>query len=122
MNQCKMAYKIKEKNEDPKLTVIQKTGLTAEYTLADIERNIEQVNRVITELDATLRVNKAKAENVERNHPFVMDLDETALEAARIYAETREYLKQLPERLETARQVLANELKEQDQAKKVLGI
>jgi exonuclease VII small subunit len=117
-----MAYKIKEKNEDPKLTVIQKTGLTAEYTLADIERNIEQVNRVITELDATLRVNKAKAENVERNHPFVMDLDETALEAARIYAETREYLKQLPERLETARQVLANELKEQDQAKKVLGI
>lgn len=117
-----MGYKIKEVNEDPKHSIIEKSGLKAQYTLADIERNIEQVNRVITELDATLRIKKAVIENVERNHPFVKDLDEAGLKAASLYAEAQEYLKQIPIKLEEARNVLSNELKEQDQAKKLLGI
>lgn len=117
-----MAYKIKETNEDPRYSVIEKSGLTSEYTLADIEKNLEHVRKVKMELDAKLRIEKAKCTNIETHHPFVLDLTDEQLSTVAMYAESKEFTQQIPARLEEVEKVLENELKEQAHAKKLLGI
>lgn len=122
VNQHKMSYKILEENEDPRLTVIEKSELTAQYTLADIERNIDEVERVLRELDGKLRIEAAKCKNVEEHHPFVLEMSDDDLSTAAFYAEAKQYTKQIPEKIKQAEEVLANERKEQAEAKKLLGL
>ncbi len=66
---------------------IEKTGAAIEFSMFDLEQNIEELQKYKKEFTAQVDYQRVLAENVERNHPFVKDLKEVELTAAWMYKE-----------------------------------
>lgn len=88
-----MKYTIKEKHDDPKMTVIEKTGIVADFTLAELEGNIRLNEKYEKEIKAKMEYEAAKMKNIEANHPFVLDMSEQDLFTAHMYMEAKSMVK-----------------------------
>ncbi len=71
-----MKYKILNQAEDVKESLIEKSGITSEFTLSDLERHEAKLAKNIKELEGTLMVEDAKCKNIESFHPFVLEMSE----------------------------------------------
>tara|TARA_R110000868_G_scaffold398523_3_gene671738 strand:- start:102 stop:539 length:438 start_codon:yes stop_codon:yes gene_type:complete len=65
------AYEIKKKGKTLEDTVFVKTGLTAEYTMQQLEYTKKQAEKKIAEITATENLHKAYSDNIKRNHECV---------------------------------------------------
>lgn len=68
-------YKIVEEKPDPMDSVIEKSGLTAKFTLREIAANRKQLDRLHKELKGQKMIADAKIVNIETNHPWTKELD-----------------------------------------------
>lgn len=84
-----MKYKIKESNEDPRDTVIEKTGHKIHFTMREVEKTqaVNKTNR--QNIEAKCKVEKAKIINIEENHAFVKDMSEQDLHTVYMYFEAK---------------------------------
>lgn len=82
----------KENKKDFKQSVIARSNLTNEFTIADIEKNQFDLDRLERELTAQVRVSTAAIDNVKRNHAFVSKMSDEQLAAASYLFETKELL------------------------------
>ncbi len=82
-------YTVVEKNpEDPKLNIIEKKGISAKFTMAEIEA-AENVNRKnLRELDGMIEIRKATMQNIADNHPFVLEMTEQDRFTVHMYQES----------------------------------
>jgi ABC-type multidrug transport system ATPase subunit len=90
----KHTYEILEKNEDNRLTLIEKGNLTTKFSLKDLETNITDMEKTLKELNAKYNHDKLVKENIEENHPWVKELDEMKLHTVYMYIEACEVVRQ----------------------------
>ena len=62
----KFAYKVKKKAKDKGDHRITKHGQVAEFSLREINRNIEQIRKQSREMEANAKLQEALAENIRR--------------------------------------------------------
>lgn len=65
----KFAYKVKKKARDKGDHRITKHGQVAEFSLREMNRNIEQVRKQSREMEANAKLQEALAENIRRSNP-----------------------------------------------------
>ena len=65
----KFAYKVKKKAKDKGDYRITKHGQVAEFSLREMNRNIEQVRKQAREMEANAKLQEALAENIRRANP-----------------------------------------------------
>ena len=68
----KFAYKVKKKAKDKGDHRITKHGQVAEFSLREMNRNIEQVRKQAREMEANAKLQEALAENIRRANPDLM--------------------------------------------------
>jgi hypothetical protein len=90
MRKPKYTYKIlKEDAEDFKDSEILKKGITATFTVRELERIEKEVRKQLKEAEAQYNLEAAKMENIERNHPYVKEMDEEKLFTIHMYQEAK---------------------------------
>lgn len=65
----KFTYKVKKKAKDKGDHRITKHGQVAEFSLRELNRNIEQVRKQTKEMEANARLQESLAENIRRANP-----------------------------------------------------
>lgn len=95
-----ITYRIKEDNEDPLLKVIEKTGQSYTFTLADVTAAKKYNDKQEREIRGQLEIEKAKMVNIENNHPEVAQMEGVKLVAAKIYQESKEYVEKAEKKLQ----------------------
>lgn len=87
-------FNLKKVNKkDHKQSIIERSNLTNEFTLADIESHQAELTKMSRELVAQIRVSTAAKDNVARNHTLVAKLSDEQLSAANYLFETKEILR-----------------------------
>ncbi len=81
-------YKIIEPNDDPKSIVIEKSGLTEQFTLAGREADIARLMKSKQAFEAQINLENAKISNIEAHHPFVKEMSEQDRFTVRMYQES----------------------------------
>jgi hypothetical protein len=71
-----LKYKIIESKEDYKDTVIEKSGVTVEITLGNMEAQYNKVLKLKEEVEAQILVDKAQVTNCETNYPGIENATE----------------------------------------------
>ena len=69
-------YKIIEKKEDIKDSVIEKSGVKIKITLGDMETQYKRVLKIKEEMEAQKLVDEAQVTNCETNYPGIEDATE----------------------------------------------
>lgn len=83
-------YKLLEPNEaDPTAALIEKSGITATFTLAEVSAMQEHNRKAEREIEGQLKIDRAMLNNIERHHPKVKKMDAMLLTAAALYKETQ---------------------------------
>ena len=82
-------YTIEKKNKDPMKAVIAKHGQSIHFTLGDIQNLEVTLKKQLKEAEAQADLEKAKMDNIERNHAFVKKLSDEQLFTAHMYAEAK---------------------------------
>lgn len=114
-------YKIKEENKNWKDTVIEKSGITADFTIRQFEDNIERLGKTLKELEATHKLNLAQMDNIERNHKFVKKMSDQDLNTAHMYWESKQIVAQYAPRIAEFYEALGIEKKEMDEVKEMFN-
>lgn len=83
-------YKVLEPNDDYKQAMIEKSGITAKFTIAQVEDAIRYNATNKKELEAQINVDSAAMTNIEGFHPFVKELGEQDLSTAALYHEYKQ--------------------------------
>lgn len=65
----KFTYKIKKKSKEKGDHRIVKHGQVAEFSLRELNRDIEQMKKASKEMEANARLQEALAENIRKNNP-----------------------------------------------------
>lgn len=82
-----MQYKISKKNKDPKEVIIEKSGITAQFTLNDIERHEDYLAKTLKEIEGQLAIEDAKSTNILSHNSFLVKMSEKDLHACKMYFE-----------------------------------
>lgn len=90
---------IKEDKKNFKQSKIERSGLTSEFTIEELEKDLVQLEKAEGEAKAQVNLSTAAITNVERNHPFVGKLDEKQLATASYLYETKQVLNQAQSRV-----------------------
>lgn len=106
-------YIVKEANEDPYQTVIEKTNLTATFTPRDMVLEQSKLHKVIKEITAKAEIEAATMANIEHHHPFVKEFSMAQLFALHMYYESRALVESIPPKVAELSEQLGNSMKEQ---------
>jgi len=108
-------YTLKENQnlEDKSNAIIVVTNATREFTLGEMNYNINNIKKVIKELSANASLQKAIADNVlENNKELIESLTDEQMHAISMYFNAKKLLKEHSENLKKADEVLGLELKD----------
>lgn len=78
-------YRLLEPKDDYKEAVIEKAGITATFTIAEVEAMQERNQKGLREAEGQIKIEEAKMANVEHFHPEVKDMPGEKLAAVAIY-------------------------------------
>src|SRR5437868_7072320 len=68
------SYKVIEPNDDYKQARIEKSGITATFTMQEVEEHQAKLATFKKEREAEITVERAKMENIAHFHPIVLEL------------------------------------------------
>lgn len=103
-------YKITKVNKkDPTLTVIEKGNISSDFTIADFQRNITDMEKTVKELSSKYQHDMLVKQAIEKNDPFVLKLTEDQRYAVAKYIEVCEVTKQYKPKIKQFANALAAE-------------
>jgi len=108
-------YKVITKHEIPELSKIEKSNITAEITLADTLKAIEDNAKGMEQIRAEVNLKKALMTNVSENYPEVLTIDPKMQIAIHTYYEASRYVdlgEQKLKEFDEAQKELQNEVEE----------
>ena len=107
----------KTHKKDPSLSIVRKSGITAEFTLQQLISERLTMDKRVKELEGQKKINDAIVKNIEQHHPEVMKMSEEARHYAAIYnkAVTDQ------EKVNGVLKAYKKALKEDDEEKKVIA-
>jgi hypothetical protein len=80
-----ITYEVIEKTEDPGESKILKSGLTAEFTLNDITRDVQYLQKKKEELESQIGVEAARMTNIDGTNPEIGQMDERMRQVIYLY-------------------------------------
>lgn len=86
-------FELTKSNKDFKKAVITRHNMTSDFTIADLEGDIANLDRLDRESNGQIRVSKAAIDNIERNHKFVSKMSDEQLAVAAYLYETKSVLR-----------------------------
>jgi hypothetical protein len=92
-------YRLVQPNEDHSAAVIEKSGITATFTLAEVQAMQERNKAAKREVAAQLQIERAKLVNIESHHPKVKEMAGIFLTAVALYKESLTYIAQAEPKL-----------------------
>src|SRR4051812_11395501 len=92
-------YQVSEPNDDYKQAKILKTGITATFSLAEVEEHEATLRTFKKEREAEIMVEKAKMENIRGYHPVVDTLTGVELTAIALFKESKTIVEKTEEKL-----------------------
>lgn len=95
-----IVYKIQTPSEDPKQSVIEKSGDVYHFTLRDLEVNQQQLGKGKKEVEAKRLYESARMTNVAEHHPEIPKMDPEERFAAFMYCEAEAFVKACDKKLE----------------------
>jgi len=98
--------------------VIEKHGEVLEFSLSDVEENVKNLKKTKTELEAKLKYETMRKENVEHHHPFVLEMSEEDRFTAHMYQEATQWVKICNEKLALIDEQLKKDAEEIEEIKK----
>lgn len=116
------SYRVVKESEDSKDSVIEKSGITAEFTIRDIEAEEASVAKKIVELKSMKQIRDAVMVNVGENHPFVLDMSEEDRHAVHMYHEAFAFSKIAQQEIDRYETALAESAAERAEITKQCGI
>lgn len=93
------SYKIALENKDPLDTVIERSGIKAHLTLREVQDARRYNLKFKKELEAKIKLDKAKISNVESNHPVVKTLEPVEIAAVLIYADALDSIRKCEKKI-----------------------
>lgn len=115
-------YKIIEEKEDPKESVIEKTGIKATFTVYEMETEDLQLAKYLKELSGQKMLSDAKITNIENHHPWVKDLTPEQLITAHLYQEAIAMSRVLGPKIDSIKAGIVESAEEKIEIEKQLGI
>ncbi len=115
-------YKIKKAEADEKESIIVKTGDVVEFTMRNIDNDIAYLERSQKELEAQMRIEEAKKQNVLDTHPHIADMPEEDRVACYIYQQSYAFTKVGKEKLEEIVKQLEDYAADKAEIEKQTGI
>lgn len=83
-------FKVVDRKPADKLDyVIKKTGFAVDFTLRDMQRDMDYNKRMMAELQGKLQIESATKNNIERNHPFVLEMDDEKMATIYLYFKSK---------------------------------
>jgi len=113
---------IDEHPEDPMLSTVEKQGITANFTVRDIEQDIASLGKMIKELTAKIGIEKAKLANIVRTDPEVEELTERQRHAAYLYQESYGFIIKADEKIDEMKEAITELEAEKIEITKQTGI
>jgi hypothetical protein len=111
MNFNEYKYEAIEDFEDGKQTgdvKIRKSGLTAEFTMNDIDRDIQLLEKKKLELDSQIKIEDAKMQNIDRTNPEVGQMSPEMRQVVYIYERAYAFCKVGKEKVEEIDKMIAD--------------
>jgi hypothetical protein len=99
-------YRLLQPNEDYKQAVIEKAGITADFTIAEVEAMQERNKKGLLEAESQLKIERAKMTNIERHYPAVKKMAGVLLTAAALYKESQAMIAELEPRAKQIQQAI----------------
>jgi hypothetical protein len=83
-------FKVVEENkEDFRFSVIERSNMKNEFTLADIESSQKELQRVKKEMESQRKLCVATCKNIEENHKFIKKLTDEQMHHVWMYQENK---------------------------------
>jgi hypothetical protein len=89
------SYRLVKPSANYREAVIEKGGITAEFTLLEVEQMQERNRKALMELQGQLKIEEAKIDNINRHYPAVKDMPGVILTAAALYKESQSMIAEL---------------------------
>lgn len=80
-----MKYEVSTPNDDPTLAVIHKSGITHDFTLAEVMADRQRLETHRMEISGMYAVEQAKITNILSTNPEIANVDENMLKVYYIY-------------------------------------
>ncbi|MFA6095647.1 MAG: hypothetical protein WC767_02280 [Candidatus Paceibacterota bacterium] len=93
-------YKVVLEKKDPLDTIIERSGIKAHLTIREVRDALASNLKLKKECEGQITLDKAKIENVQRNHPAIKDLKPVEVAAVLIYADSVESITKCERKLE----------------------
>jgi hypothetical protein len=84
-----MEYKIIEESDNVNTIVIEKSGLTATFTLQDIENHIAYLNKTKREIEGKITIDSAGCTNIENNNEWIKEMTDEEIHACYLYFQSK---------------------------------
>ncbi|MCG3219605.1 MAG: hypothetical protein KAR35_11375 [Candidatus Heimdallarchaeota archaeon] len=114
-----MKFKIKKKFKED--TVIEITEMSKNITVGDLLYDEKKNKKSLTEIEAMVKIEKAKITNIKNNHPEVLRLDKKMLIGAYLYYQSSVAVKQGNDKIKQLNNALKNLTKDKKEITKQTG-
>lgn len=118
----KPQYSIKEKGEHPLDTVITKSNFNLDFTLRELQENIDRIQKIKVELSTKAKLDDAVCKNIEGTNPEFKDVELNMLKVYNIYSKARLSIEDIMEKIKEVDEILSEEQKALDEIKTQTGI
>lgn len=115
------SYRVVEPNDDYRQSKLEKSGITATFTFAEVEEHEATLATFKKEREAEVAVEKAKMENIRHFHPIVDTLNGQQLTAAALFKESKTIVDKNTAKLKEIEEALAEYAEEKGFIMKQLG-
>lgn len=118
----KYTYKLTKKNKNINYATILKSGLSGEFSLAELGKNVRGWTKLRAELFSASAMGTAYVKNIETNYPKLMKMSDEELNAAKLYYEKKLAVADAQKDLKTIKSNITKYEKELPNIKKALGL
>ena len=116
-------YKIIDENvEQPYDSVIQKTGLTSEFTIIQLMDHLDFSSKKMKEAETQIEINDKQNELIEETIPVLKDIPEEQWQMATTYFVRKQQRLEYEQLIETCKETIAKYTKTLEDIKNEFGI
>jgi len=116
-------YKILKKNKENAIdSLIEKDGITAQFTARQVIQHEIQLNKQVLEMEGNIELHEAKTSNILSNNPFLATLTEEQMHATHMYFESMAFIKGAKDKVKEIEKVLRQYKKEKAEIEKQTGV
>jgi len=113
-----ISYTVKKAHkDDTNFDVIEKTGISHEFTVQDILEEEERFEKMVKEIEANMELKEAVKTNVLSNNEWLKDMEEEKIHACHLYWEAHAYVKGGKLKVKEIKGVLKSSEKERKEIK-----